>query len=68
MPNDEDIELSIEELFATVINAQGGSVRLSREDFDKDLAGDMLAVDFDETTEEVVISLAWRDEVVLDGD
>lgn len=68
MPEDEDIALSIEELFATVINAQGGSVRLSREDFDKDLAGDMLAVDFDETTEEVVISLAWREEVVLDGD
>jgi hypothetical protein len=68
VPEDEDIALSIEELFATVINAQGGSVRLSREDFDKDLAGDMLAVDFDETTEEVVISLAWREEVVLDGD
>lgn len=65
MSND-DVELSLEELFATVVNAQGGEIRVDKEKFDEDLAGDMLAVDYDETTEEVVISLAWREDVVFD--
>ena len=63
----DDTELSLEELFATVINAQGGEVRVSRDKFDEELAGDMLAVDYDETTEEVVISLAWREDVDFDN-
>jgi len=62
----DDVELSLEELFATVVNSQGGSVRVGRKAFDEELAGDMLAVDYDETTEEVVISLVWREDVVFD--
>lgn len=62
----DDVELSLEELFATVVNAQGGEIRVDRNKFDEELAGDMLAVDYDENTEEVIIRLAWREDVVFD--
>lgn len=64
---DDGVELSIEELLAVVVNANGGSIRLTREEFDKDLVGDMLAVDFDETTEEVVIALVFKEDVTFDN-
>jgi NOL1/NOP2/fmu family ribosome biogenesis protein len=65
--DDDGVELSIEELLAVVVNAAGGSIRLTREEFDKELAGDMLAVDFDETTEEVVIALENREDIDFDN-
>lgn len=60
--------IAVEVILAAVVEDQGGVVKVNAETFDKDLTQYVLALDFDDKAQQLVITLVDKETAVYDDD